>query len=72
MGDHLVLFTDGLPEISGADGQRLGEDRLIDVALASHCRGASNMADCILERVRAFGSVAQRDDLTLILAEFTS
>lgn len=72
VGDHLVLFSDGLPETSDADDQMLGEDRLIDIAMASQCRGASNMADCILERVRAFGSGAQRDDLTLIVAEFTS
>lgn len=70
--DHLVLFTDGLPEMSGADDQMLGEDRLIDLAMSADCRDAANMADCILERVRAFGSGEQRDDLTLIVAEFTS
>lgn len=72
VGDHLMLFTDGLPETRGADGQMLGDDRLIELAMASHCRSAANMADCILERERASGGGAQRDDLTLIIAEFTS
>lgn len=72
VGDHLVFFTDGLPETSGADGQLLREDQLIELAMASHCRSAANMAECILERVRAFGAGAQRDDLTLIMAELTS
>lgn len=72
VGDHLMLFTDGLPETMRSDGQMLGDDQLIDLAMGSHCRSAGDMAACVLERVRAFGSEAQRDDMTLILAEFTS
>lgn len=29
-GDRLMLFTDGLPDTGRADGQMLGEDRLIE------------------------------------------
>lgn len=72
VGDRLVLFTDGFPETNGGDGQMFGDERLIELAAGSSCRSAGNMAECILERVRAFGSEAQHDDLTLIMAEFTS
>lgn len=72
VGDRLMLFTDGLPDTDRADGQMLGQDRLIDLVMESDVCDASNMAGCILEGVRAFGWGAQRDDLTLILAEFTS
>jgi serine phosphatase RsbU (regulator of sigma subunit) len=72
VGDQLFLFTDGLPETFDANGQMLGDDRLIEFSLGSHCRTASNMADCVVERVREFGDGAQRDDLTLIIAELTS
>jgi sigma-B regulation protein RsbU (phosphoserine phosphatase) len=39
-GDKLLLFTDGITEASGSDGQEFGGDRLAAVAKAN--RGSSS------------------------------
>jgi phosphoserine phosphatase RsbU/P len=67
-GDLLVLFTDGVSDARGPDGERLGEARVLET-IQRH-RGLS--PDQLLERVfedlqRHIGDSPRRDDLTLVL-----
>jgi phosphoserine phosphatase RsbU/P len=67
-GDLLVLFTDGISDARGPDGERLGEARALDTIQ----RHRALPPDQILERVfedlqQHTGDGPRRDDLTLVL-----
>ncbi|MEQ8762644.1 MAG: PP2C family protein-serine/threonine phosphatase [Planctomycetota bacterium] len=71
-GDYLLLYTDGLCEARGMDGQTLfGRERLIE-SLRKH-RGAkpAEIIQHIVADVEAFAGdpVSQDDDLTLVVLE---
>ena len=68
-GDRLVLYTDGLTEAEGPDGQLFGEERLYQLlaGLPSHL-SAREMSDRILEEQRLFtGGGEARDDTTIMV-----
>ncbi len=66
-GDGLVLYTDGLTEAPNDEEKEFSNARLADAVRALQARGARELNDGILETVRRFaGSVALRDDLTLV------
>lgn len=67
-GDSLLLFSDGLPEATGPDGEQLGYERLGEIVAAA---GAS--IDRILGHVHAATSAEVRDDdQTVVLLERTA
>ena len=66
-GDALVLYTDGLTEAPNEEDKEFSGARLSDAVHALHNRSARELNDGILETVHRFaGSVALRDDLTLV------
>jgi hypothetical protein len=67
-GDVLLLHTDGLEELKGADGERFGPDRLAEV-LRAHAGLEAKMllGALVLEAEQFAGAGAKRaDDLTAI------
>ena len=67
-GDKIVLFTDGLDEMSFHD-EMYGIDRLKEIMSANATDGARQLKDTILQDVLGFlSSGEQNDDLTLVVA----
>jgi hypothetical protein len=69
VGDTLIFYTDGVPEIRDFRGELFGEERLIqEVRRATRPGSARRVRDAILNSVSSFkADVAQEDDLTLIV-----
>jgi sigma-B regulation protein RsbU (phosphoserine phosphatase) len=69
-GDFLVLYSDGLVESTNAAGEEYGVGRLREL-LPAAAGTPQGLRDAIEAAVAAFiGSVALRDDLTLVVAQF--
>lgn len=67
-GDQLLLFTDGLLEARGADGEMFGERRL--EGLLSAQESLAGLFDTVRDATRERrGIVARDDDVTLIAVE---
>jgi serine phosphatase RsbU (regulator of sigma subunit)/catechol 2,3-dioxygenase-like lactoylglutathione lyase family enzyme len=68
-GDTLALYTDGITEAFGEDGEEFGEARLCE-ALRRH-RGlcSQELLSAIVGEVRKFSPQEQNDDITLIVAK---
>jgi sigma-B regulation protein RsbU (phosphoserine phosphatase) len=70
-GDVLVLYSDGLIEATGADGEEYGEDRLRECLSKAGAASADDVRAAILASSAAFlGPGAPRDDVTLVVAKF--
>ncbi len=67
-GDSLLLYTDGLSEALGADGEPYGAQRLEAIARGLNGEGAGQALDRCLEELQAFqGTATRHDDLTIML-----
>lgn len=66
-GDKLLLFTDGITEVSGGDGQEFGEENLAAVAKANCASSASALNSSVLARVNEFCVGHFQDDVTLLV-----
>ena len=66
-GDRLLLFTDGITEVTGADGEEFGEGNLAAEAQARRTCSASEMNRGLLARVTEFGAGQFQDDATLVV-----
>jgi sigma-B regulation protein RsbU (phosphoserine phosphatase) len=70
-GDTLVLFTDGVNEAYGPDGDLYGDERLHAHLASSRHSTARETACGVLEAVRAHADGAkQSDDITVIAVRF--
>jgi phosphoserine phosphatase RsbU/P len=67
--DLLVIFTDGVTDATGADGEEFGEQRLVDVISDNHDLSARALLQEIVDDVKGYGGPEQFDDLTLIVAK---
>ena len=68
-GDTLALYTDGITEAFGQDGDEFGEDRLSE-ALRRHRGLCSQELLCaVVGEVRRFSPQEQNDDITMIVAK---
>ncbi len=66
-GDKLLLYTDGITEAVGADGQEFGLERLERLLLNTN----SLEPAAFVERLfREISTAAQQDDLTVVLTSF--
>jgi phosphoserine phosphatase RsbU/P len=64
-GEMMFLYTDGLSEANGADGE-YGEERVAQV-VGKHCaQGPSELIAACLEDLRGFAEGPAMDDLTLL------
>jgi len=66
-GDRLVLFTDGVTEVSGRAGEEFSEERLVKVLLENHHLSARELQERILAEVAKFSGGYFEDDATLVV-----
>jgi Stage II sporulation protein E (SpoIIE)/PDZ domain len=66
-GDRLVLFTDGVSESRGEDGEHLGEARIEEIARAHRTKNAREIQQTIVETATAYSGGQLEDDLTLVV-----
>jgi serine phosphatase RsbU (regulator of sigma subunit) len=67
-GDRLVIYSDGVSEARGPNGDFYGLDRLREVIGRNVSAPGDKLHDAILEDVRAFTrSTPQADDITLVV-----
>lgn len=62
-GDTLVMYSDGVTEAGGEDGEEFGEDRLLAVIQATRHQKIDAVLDCALQAATRAG---QSDDCTLV------
>ena len=66
--DTLVLYSDGVTEAAGTDGEEFGRIRLLDAVRANKDMTASALLEAIVAGVFKFSGPEQADDLTLVVA----
>lgn len=66
-GDRLVLFTDGITEISNADDEEFGEERLMEILHANRALDAEALQKCVMAAIADFSGGNFQDDATLIV-----
>jgi sigma-B regulation protein RsbU (phosphoserine phosphatase) len=67
-GDLLVLFTDGISDARNPAGERLGEQKILDVIRETRREEPQKIVDRVFEMLNRYvGSAPRRDDLTLVL-----
>ncbi|MDQ3996420.1 MAG: SpoIIE family protein phosphatase, partial [Gemmatimonadota bacterium] len=67
-GDLLILFTDGISDARGPDGERLGEARVLETVQQHRALAPDQILERVFEDLqRHTGDGARRDDLTLVL-----
>ena len=70
-GDRLILYTDGLIENFGTDGEREGKNRFYTFMKNFHHLSTQDMVDSLFEDTnRQRGGSAPSDDMSLIAVEF--
>jgi serine phosphatase RsbU (regulator of sigma subunit) len=67
-GDVLVLYTDGVTEAFGEDGEEFGERRLVDAVKQHRHLEPHDMLTALVADIREFSPREQSDDITLIVA----
>jgi phosphoserine phosphatase RsbU/P len=71
-GSKIVLYSDGLTEARGAHGEFFGEKRLRELLSAHKDAGAAELQSVIELALHAYtGGTVQRDDMTLLILEFS-
>jgi sigma-B regulation protein RsbU (phosphoserine phosphatase) len=66
--DLLVLFTDGVSDARGPDGERLGEARVLETIRRARALPPNQILERVFEDLqRHTGDGTRRDDLTLVL-----
>ncbi|HXE90760.1 MAG TPA: SpoIIE family protein phosphatase [Terriglobales bacterium] len=65
-GDRLLIFTDGLVEAEGGDGEEFGDERLFTAMTASADVTAPALRDSIMQAVTHFCGADFADDATLL------
>jgi sigma-B regulation protein RsbU (phosphoserine phosphatase) len=72
-GDALLLYTDGVTEARGADGELFGPERLTSALKASADREPEAILDAVRGAVRAFtGGAKNDDDVTMVAVKRAS
>ena len=66
-GDRLALFTDGITEISNAQGEEFGEERLMEVLKTHRDLNAEAMQQRVMAAISEFSGGNFQDDATLII-----
>jgi serine phosphatase RsbU (regulator of sigma subunit) len=67
-GDTLVLFSDGVTEAQGSDGEEFGEARLLDVLRQVADTPVAAVIDRIFHEIDVFaGQAPQFDDITMLV-----
>lgn len=71
-GDQVLLFTDGLLDVTSPDGTAFGSERLLEV-VRRHCRRPAKQAtEAVYEEVLRFlAGNRPQDDITLVILKIT-
>jgi serine phosphatase RsbU (regulator of sigma subunit)/catechol 2,3-dioxygenase-like lactoylglutathione lyase family enzyme len=68
-GDTLALYTDGITEAFGENGEEFGERRLVAALEKNRKLRSADLLDAVVNDVHAFAAREQSDDITLIVAQ---
>jgi phosphoserine phosphatase RsbU/P len=70
-GDRFLLYTDGVTEPQNASGDSFGGRKLEQVVRENQSRSPSELSEQLLSEIRVWqsASVAQQDDITLIVID---
>jgi serine phosphatase RsbU (regulator of sigma subunit)/catechol 2,3-dioxygenase-like lactoylglutathione lyase family enzyme len=68
-GDTLALYTDGVTEAGGADGEEFGEQRLLDCLRLHRDFPSHLLVSAVIDEVGRYSPSEQQDDITLIVAK---
>lgn len=67
VGDLLLLFTDGVADARDRHGERLGEERILEIARRCHDQQPAQLLDRIFALLdQHTGDTRRRDDLTIV------
>ena len=69
VGDTLALYTDGVTEAFGPDGEEFGEQRLLDCLRLHRDSPSHLLVSAVIDEVRRYSPHEQQDDITLIVAK---
>jgi phosphoserine phosphatase RsbU/P len=67
-GDIVSMYTDGITEARGKNGEEFGEARLLSVLRTNHNLEAASLVGKVEQIVEEFRSGERIDDLTMIIA----
>ena len=67
-GDILSIYTDGITETAGHNGEEFGEGRLLETVCANRELDAFYILRNVQNAVEQFRLGEQEDDLTLVVA----
>ena len=67
-GDILCIYTDGITEATGKNGEEFGEASLLEVLRESRDLEAASIVQKVEQAVEQFRSGEQEDDLTIVIA----
>lgn len=66
-GDRILMFTDGIEEASGPDGEEFGVERTLEILSAPHDDTVEADVKVVIEGVRKhIKETGQRDDITIV------
>ncbi len=69
-GDRIILYTDGIVEAMNKDKVQYGEERFEDMIRFSSALESDQVADLVIDDVKAFaGDVPLRDDVSILVLE---
>jgi sigma-B regulation protein RsbU (phosphoserine phosphatase) len=71
-GDRVLLFTDGITEACGPNGEEFGEEKLADGARTFHTSSAPDLNGKLLTQVTDFCESHFQDDATLLVIAASS
>lgn len=70
-GDTLFLYSDGVPEVSDADRQRFGHERLIEILAANADEPVADLAVAVEQALLEFCGGDLRDDVSMLALRVT-
>jgi sigma-B regulation protein RsbU (phosphoserine phosphatase) len=67
-GDLLAIFSDGVIEARGRDGEEFGEERLVRLLQRNRGREIAELPPVLSDALMTYAAFGQEDDLTLVVA----
>jgi len=68
-GELLLMYTDGLSEVTGPNGEEFGEERIVERTSAVRERSAREVVAELVSAARAFAGGGLSDDLTVVVVK---
>jgi sigma-B regulation protein RsbU (phosphoserine phosphatase) len=69
-GETLVVFTDGVTDALGKDGERFGAERLTDQLTQAGEHSTESICEAIVDALAAFQCGEQADDIAVVALQF--